>query len=103
MIIIIALTAISSLPFNEVDITNSLRLYRFVFMVGALFLGFFGVYIVFLLFLISISSKNIFNIPYFTPYSPLSLNSLKDSIVKIKSKIDKRNKYLSNNIIKERS
>ena len=102
MIIIIALTAISSLPFNEVDITNSLRLYRFIFMIGALFLGFFGVYIVFLLFLISISSKNIFNIPYFTPYSPLSLNGLKDSIIKVKSKIDKRNKYLSNNIVKER-
>ena len=102
MIIIIALTAISSLPFNEVDITNSLRLYRFIFMLSALLLGFIGVYIVFLIFLISLSSKNIFNIPYFTPYSPLSLNGLKDSIVKINTKIDKRNKYLSNNIIKER-
>ena len=102
MIIIIALTAISSLPFNEVDITNSLRLYRFIFMIGALLLGFIGVYIVFLIFLISISSKNIFNIPYFTPYSPLSINSIKDSIVKIKSHKEKRNKYLSNNIIKGR-
>lgn len=102
MIIIIALTAISSLPFSEVDITNSLRLYRFFFMIGALLMGFIGVYLVFLIFLISISSKNIFKIPYFTPYSPLALNSIKDSIVKIKTKIDKRNKYLSNNIIKER-
>lgn len=104
MIIVIAITSISSLPFTEVDITNALRLYRIFFMIGASFLGLIGIVLVFLIFLINMTSKDIFDIPYLVPYSPFSKNAIKDSIIKFKIKKDnKRNEYLSNNIIKERS
>lgn len=104
MIIVIAITSISSLPFTEMDITNGLRLYRIFFMIGASVLGLIGIVLVFLIFLINISSKDIFDVPYLTPYSPFSKNSIKDSIIKFKiKKDDKRNEYLSNNLTKERS
>lgn len=103
MIIVIAITSISSLPFNEMDITNGLRLYRIFFMIGASLLGIIGIVIVFLIFLINMTSKDIFDVPYLVPYSPFSKNAFKDSIIKFKIKKDnKRNEYLSKNIVKGR-
>ena len=101
MIIVIAITSISSLPFNELDITNGLRLYRILFMIGASFFGLLGVLFVFYLFLINITSKDIFDVPYLVPYSPFSLNAFKDSFIKFKNN-NKRNEYLSNNITRKR-
>ena len=101
MIIVIAITSISSLPFNEIDITNGLRLYRIFFMLGASFFGIIGIVIVFLIFLINLTSKDIFDVPYLVPYSPFSKNAIMDSIIKTK-KNNKRNEYLSNNTIKGR-
>ena len=49
MIIIVAITAISSLIFSEPEFTNALRIYRIAFMIGAAILGVYGVLIVFIL------------------------------------------------------
>ena len=103
MIIIIAITAICSLPFTEPELTNGLRWYRILFMLGGSFLGIIGVIIVFLFFIIKTSSVYSFGIPYMTPYVPTYLNSLKNSIIKFPfKKLTKRDSYLSNNTIKER-
>ena len=52
MIIVIAITAISSLPFEEQEVINSLRWYRILFMIGGSLLGMVGVVVasIFLLF-----------------------------------------------------
>lgn len=102
MIIVIAITAISSLPFNEVDIINGLRWYRIFFMIGASLMGIVGVIIVLLWFLIKLTSLEVFDIPYLTPYAPFSFKAIRDSFFQTKIKNDKyRNEYLSDNHIKE--
>lgn len=102
MIIVIAITAISSLPFNEVDMINGLRWYRIFFMIGASIMGIIGIVLVGLWFLIKLSSIEIFDIPYMTPYAPFSFKAIKDSFYQAKIKNDKyRNEYLSNNLVKE--
>lgn len=103
MIIVIAITSISSLAFNEPDITNAIRHYRIIFMIGAILLGIIGIVLSFMYFLIKLCSIDSFGLPYMTPYSPTVLSSLKDSIIKFpEKKLNKRNRILSNNIIKQR-
>ena len=86
MIIIIALTAIASLPFNEYEIFNGLRWYRILFMIGASSLGIIGVVFTFIYFVINLSTVNSFGTPYLTPFIPTNLKKLKDSIIRINPK-----------------
>lgn len=104
MIIVISITAISSLPFSEIELINGMRWYRLFFMLGASFLGMVGVIIVLIIFLIRLCSLESFGKPYLMPFVPTYFSGFKDSIIKIPlKKINKRESYLSNNIIKSRS
>ena len=104
MIIVVALTSISALPFSEPEIINGLRWYRFLFMIGASLLGIVGVVIIFIFFVIELTSLNSFGKPYLMPYAPTYLQGLKNSVIKFPTiKLTKRLSYLSNNIIKQRN
>ena len=101
MIIVIAITALSALLFTEPEMVNGIRWYRLLFMLGANFLGIIGVVLAFIYFVIKLSSLNSFGVSYLNPFSPISLTGLKNSIVKFPSKdLNKREQYLSDNIIK---
>lgn len=101
MIIVIAITALSALLFTEPEMINGLRWYRILFMIGASLMGVIGVVIVFMYFIIKLCSLHSFGVPYLVPFSPISTTGLKNSIIKFPAKdLDKREKYLSNNIIK---
>lgn len=102
MIIIEAVTAISALLFTEPELINAMKWYRLLFMIGATTIGMYGVFIIFIYFLINICSLNSFGKPYTIPYAPLSIAGLKNSIIKFPlRKRTKRNKYLTNNIVRE--
>lgn len=102
MIIIIAITAISSLPFTEPEVINGLRWYRLLFMLGGSFLGIIGIVIVFIYFITKLASTYSFGKPYLLPYAPTSLTGLKDSIIQLPLKSNKkRESYLSDNVIKQ--
>jgi len=102
MIIVIAITAISALLFPEPEIINGLRWYRLLFMLGASFLGIIGVVLVFIFFLLNLSSLESFGIPYLTPFAPTNKPELKNSIIKFPTRLlNKRERYLTNNITKE--
>lgn len=104
MIIVIAITAISSLPFEEPEIINGLRWYRILFMIGGSLLGMVGVVVVFIYFIAKLSSINTFGKPYLLPFAPIDMIALKNSIIKLPlKKIDRRSKYLSNNVIMQRN
>ncbi len=103
MIIVIAITSLSSLLFTEPEIINGVRWYRLLFMIGASLMGIIGVVITFIYFIIKLCSLHSFGIPYLMPFSPISLTGLKNSIIKFPAKdLNKREKYLSNNIVKYR-
>lgn len=104
MIIVIALTSISALPFSEPELTNGIRWYRLLFIIGASILGIVGVVIIFIYFIIELASLNSYGVPYLIPYAPTYIEGLKNSIIKFPlKKLNKRSKYLSNNKIKQRN
>ena len=103
MIIVVAITSLSALIFTEPEMTNGLRWYRLFFMLGATFMGMIGICFVFIFMLIRLCSLDSFGVPYFYPFSPLSINGIKNSIIKFPfRKLNKRNKYLSKNRIRYR-
>lgn len=102
MIIIEAITAISALLFTEPELINAIKWYRLLFMIGGTTFGMYGIYIVFIYFLTNLASINSFNKPYLIPYAPLSIEGLKNSIIKFPLfKRNKRDKYYSKNITRK--
>lgn len=99
MIIVIAITAISSLPFTEADLIAALRWYRILFMVGGSFLGLVGIVVVFIYFISKLASTESFGKPYLLPFAPFDMEGFKNSFIKFPaSKLKKRSSYLSNNM-----
>lgn len=101
MIIVVAITAISALIITEPELTNAIKWYRLLFMIGGTTIGIFGIFIVFIIFTTNICSINTFGKSYMLPFTPLS-EEIKNSIIKFPlSKRNKRDKYLTKNIIRE--
>lgn len=102
MIIIISLTFISSMIFNNVEISNALRTWRFISLFIASFYGIYGVFISFILLIINLSSIYSFDLSYTFPIAPFNFNYIKDTLFSVKKKNNKyRSKYLTNNIRKQ--
>lgn len=101
MIIVIAITSISSLIFIEPEFTTGLRVYRIAFMIGGAIFGIHGILLIAILFLINLASYDFLGTPYLSPFAPTIKSDLKDSIIKFPTiKIRQRNKLLSNNTTK---
>ena len=104
MIIVIAITSISSLTFNEPEFINAMKLYRLAFMIGGALLGMYGILLVFIFMIINLSSYDFMDTPYLVPFSPPIKANLKDSIIKFPTKkLTKRNHILTNNINKKKA
>ena len=64
-------------------------------------LGLYGILLAFIIFTINLTNKKSLTIPYTYPISPININGLKNSIIKLPlNKLNYRQKILSNNIIK---
>lgn len=101
MIIVVAITAISALIITEPELSNAIKWYRLFFMLGATTIGIFGIFIVFIIFTTNICSIKSFGKSYMIPFTPIS-EDIKNSFIKFPLlKRNKRNKYLTNNIIRE--
>lgn len=101
MIIIVAITAISALIITEPELSNAIKWYRILFMLGGTFMGMFGIFIAFIIFITNLCNIDSFGYSYMMPF--VSINAeIKNSIIKMPLlKRTKRNKYLTNNITKE--
>jgi hypothetical protein len=101
MIIVIAITSISSLIFIEPEFTSGLRIYRIAFMIGGSILGIHGILLVAIFFLINLVSYDFLGVPFLSPFSPPITSDLKDSIIKTPIiDLKKRNHLITNNITK---
>lgn len=101
MIIIVAITAICALVVVEPELANAIKWYRIFFMLGGTTIGIYGIFIVFIIFITNLCSIKSFTKSYTMPYAPIS-EEIKNSIIKFPLlKRNKRNKYLTNNIIRE--
>ncbi|HDX9707865.1 TPA: spore germination protein [Bacillus thuringiensis] len=90
MIIVVALTAIASFVVPSSEMSNSVRLLRFPFMVAAATGGFIGMAFTFMILVTHLCKLESFGIPYFAPLAPFNFKGLKDSIIRAPAwKLDK--------------
>ncbi len=95
MIIVVAISSISSLVFSYHSMVNLIRYYRFLILILGTFLGLFGLFIGLALIISNISSITAFGYPYTYPFVPLIKNDLNDSIIRKESKYNFRNPLLT--------
>ena len=103
IIIVVALSFISSLVFTDVNLISVIRYYRFLFLISASLLGIYGIFIAFSYFVIKLVSVKSISYDYAMPIAPFDITYLKKTIISSSFKKDnKRSKKLSKNIIKRR-
>ncbi|MDQ0484206.1 spore germination protein [Guptibacillus hwajinpoensis] len=83
MIIIVALTAISSFAVPSYEMSMSIRLLGFPLMLLSATFGFIGLVFGLSLILIHLCGLETFGTPYFSPLAPFRFNELKDSIIRV--------------------
>lgn len=93
MVIVIAVTAIASFTIPSYEMSTAVRLLTFPLMLVATCLGFVGIVFGLLFLFAHLCKLESFGIPYFTPFAPLKITGLKDSIIRFPIwMIDKRSK-----------
>lgn len=103
MIIITALTFISSMIFSNVELSGAIMIWRFIAMIISSFYGLYGVALAFIFFIVSLSSYSSFGLPYTFPVVPFSLPYLKETLYESDIHDNKkRSPYLTKNIRKQR-
>jgi spore germination protein KA len=95
MIIVVAITFITSLIFTDLDIISSIRYWRFINIFVVSLFGIYGLVLTFIFFIANICNYEVLNKPYIFPISPFDLTYLKETLLHIKN--NKRSKLLSNN------
>lgn len=71
MIIIVAITAISALVVVEPELSNAIKWYRILFMLGGTTIGIFGIFIVFIIFTTNLCSINSYGKSFTMPFAAI--------------------------------
>ena len=96
MIIIMAISSISTFLFNDNDMVNAIRIWKLIFIILSSFVGLYGLFIASLLFIVNLCTTKSYDFDYI---SPENIKDQKDSIILTKKfKLNKRNKILTTNI-----
>ncbi|GAA0355635.1 spore germination protein [Bacillus horti] len=82
MIIVVALTALSSYIVPSIEMSGSVRLIRFPLMVAAAALGFIGIMFSIIFLLIHLCKLHSVKTPYFAPLSPFRFLDIKDTFIR---------------------
>jgi hypothetical protein len=90
VIVIVAATATASYVIPSTDMALSVRIVRFIFMLAASVFGIIGIVVCTIFILGHIIVLDSLGQPYFTPFSPFFSEGLKDSIVRLSLKKQKR-------------
>ncbi len=88
MIIVIAITFITGLIFNEIEMVNSTRIFRFIFLLVASFFGLYGITIMLIALFLHLASLEPLNKPYTYPLAPYDKNYFLATIYKMPKKKD---------------
>ncbi|ACX63886.1 spore germination protein [Paenibacillus sp. Y412MC10] len=83
MVIIVALTAISSFAIPSYSAGISFRMLRFAIMIAASFLGLYGIVLTFIMICIHLMRLHSFGIPYLSPIAPSVQHDWKDMFIRV--------------------
>lgn len=101
MIIVVAISVISGLIFQSVEVVNAIRWWRFSLMILAMFFGIYGIFIGIILIIISLADTKSFDKDYLYPYAPINFKEQLDGFIKVNDKkVKYRNPLLSDNKIR---
>ena len=100
MIIVVAISAISGLVFQSVEVVNAIRYWRFILIILSSILGLYGIFIGILLIISNLSDTKSFDEDYLYPFAPINFKEQKDGFIRDEKKIKYRNPILSNNHIR---
>lgn len=96
VVIVISISAVSGMGFNDPDITNAIRTWRILFMLAACLFGIVGIVILFIIFITKLNSIEVLGTPYLAPLSPFSLKDFKNSLTRFpQQKIKTRPTYFN--------
>ena len=87
VVIIISLSAVSGMAFNDPDIINAIRSWRILFMIFGCMFGLIGIFIGLIIFIAKLSSLETLDTPYLSPIAPLTIKDWKQEI--LRNPIDK--------------
>ncbi len=82
MVIVVALTAISSFVFPQYGAGIAVRILRFFMMISAAVLGLYGIILAFILVTAHMVKLKSFGVDYLTPFAPIRIQSWKDLFVR---------------------
>jgi spore germination protein KA/spore germination protein len=82
MVIVVSITGIASFTIPRFGGAIAIRMLRFPLMIAAAIFGLFGILLCILIIVGHLASLRSFGVPYLSPVSPLSVQDLKDSLVR---------------------
>ncbi len=95
VVIVVAITSVTSLLFTDMDIVNAFRWWRLLFIILSTLMGLIGFIVAGIIFIIKLCSIETLDVPYLTPISPLYPKFLMENIITIpRNKMKKRPTYL---------
>ncbi|WP_010249076.1 spore germination protein [Acetivibrio cellulolyticus] len=94
VVVVIAITAISSFTMPNQDFSNALRLWRFVMAITSSMMGIFGISIGAVFLIYHLASIETFGVPYLSPYVASEGRDLGDSIIRIPLRLLKKRPYI---------
>lgn len=95
MIIIVAITAITTFVSPNYDVTTALRLVRFLLIIASAIVGFYGIMIGLIVLLIHLVRMKSFGIPYLAPAVNTNIKDLKDLYIRAPiADLEERPKYM---------
>lgn len=81
-VIIVAVTSISGLVFSDIDMVNSIRTWRIIFLLFATMLGLIGISVAGIILVTRLASMETLGTPYLAPLSPFNLKAQKYGLLK---------------------
>jgi spore germination protein len=95
MVIVVALTAISSFTNPSYSAGIGFRMLRFFFMIAAAILGLYGIILAYIMLNIHFANLKSFGVPYSVPFAPALLKDWKDSAIRAPiTMLEKRPTYM---------
>ena len=102
MVVVVAMTAISSYVVPSVEMNTTIRILRFPFMFAATLFGFFGMVIMTLLLFIHLMNLSSLKQPYFSPVVPFDPSRFKDVFFRVPyTRLKKQQKTFTHGADKE--
>ncbi len=89
MIIVIALSTISSMLMQSIELINSIRFYRIINIFLASILGYYGIFLGIVLILTDLCNTKSIDQDYLYPFAPINFEKQKDGFLRIKKKENK--------------